>query len=165
MGYISVICTNPNCAKETTRKEDTEYCPHCGHYTQPIAGLTQTAQPAAPMINNNIPAEALQQLAQAEPLEFSGHDMKLILEVLNEKHLDLFTSVVQLETEGDNSSAEYYKQCSRVDHAMKVMNKIKKDFKRQRAKVEINRRLTGFYSKSENHAVRSMAANNMLGAV
>jgi hypothetical protein len=152
MGYISVVCTNTDCALETTRTEDTEFCPKCGSYTQPIAGLTSQAAPVAPMVNNNISPEVLKRLAESKPIEFDGNDLKFIYSLLDQKKNEYLHGVVQLEAENQNAknTKEYFDLCSGFDHAFKIMDLIKADFKRNRAKVEIHRRMTGFYSKPEN---------------
>ena len=152
MGYISVVCTNPDCALETTRTEDTEFCPKCDAYTQPIAGLTSQAAPVAPMVNKNISPEMLRSMAEAKPLQFDGNDLKLIYTLLEEKQNEYLQGVIQLETENKNAreTKEYYDLCHGFDHTFKIINMIKADFKRNRAKVEIHRRMTGFYSKPEN---------------
>lgn len=150
MGYISVVCTNPDCALETTRLEDTEYCPKCDGYTQPIAGLTSQAAPVAPMVNKNISPALLRSIAESKPLDFDSRDIVFIYKLLEKKHLELFTAAFELEQGGDDRSANYFKLCSETDHAMKIMNIIAADLKRNRAKVEIHRRMTGFYSKPEN---------------
>lgn len=152
MGYVSVVCTNPDCGLETTRLEDTEYCPKCDAYTQPINGLTSTAQPVAPMVNKNISPELLRSMAEAKPLEFDGNDLKFIHSLLDQKQNEYLHGLVQLEAEDKNaaSTKEHFDLCRGFDHAKKIMQIIQADFKRNRAKTEIHRRMTGFYSKPEN---------------
>lgn len=153
MGYVSVSCTNPDCGLETTRLEDTEYCPKCSHYTQPINGLSSTAQPVAPMVNNNIAPSVLRELSQSKPVEFDGHDLKFIYSLLDQKQSEYLSGLAQLESENVNAkdTKEYFDLYRGVDHTMKIMQAINEDFKRSRAKTEINRRMTGFYSKPENN--------------
>lgn len=152
MGYISVVCTNPDCALETTRTEDTEYCPRCDAYTQPIAGLTSQAAPVAPMINNDISIEELRSIAEAKPLEFDGSELALIRTLLEEKQYAALDQIVQLESENINASntKEYVHLCNLFDKCMRMLEKISKEFESNRAKTEVTRRLTGFYSKAEN---------------
>lgn len=152
MGYISVVCTNPDCALETTRTEDTEYCPKCGGYTQPIAGLTSQAATVAPMVNKNISHEMLRSIAAGKPLVFDGHDLKFIYSLLNKKQDECLQGVINLEITNENarSTKEYFDLCQGFEHAMKIMQLINEEFKIQRAKSEIHRRMTGFYSKPEN---------------
>lgn len=165
MGYVTVICMNPDCALETTRLEDTEYCPKCDGYTQPIAGLTTQTGSVVPMMNNNISPELLRTLSAAKPLEFDGNDLKLIYTLLEEKQNEYLHRVVQLETENSNAknTKEYYDLCHGFDHTFKMIGLIKSDLKRQRAQVEIHRRMTGFYSKPKDSAVNRMPANQMIG--
>ncbi|CCK75031.1 hypothetical protein OLEAN_C08550 [Oleispira antarctica RB-8] len=152
MGYISVVCTNPDCALETTRLEDTEWCPKCGDYTQPVAGFNSQATPVAPMVNNNISPELLRSIANSKPIEFDGHDLTFIYSLLDKKQSEYLQGVIKLETTNENarSTKEYFDLCQGFEHAMKIMQLINEEFKKQRAKSEIHRRMTGFYSTPEN---------------
>jgi len=78
--------------------------------------------------------------------------LKLIYTLLEEKKNEYLQGVIQLETENENArkTKEYYDLCNGFDHTFKIIDMIKADFKRNRAKVEIHRRMTGFYSKPEN---------------
>ena len=104
------------------------------------------------MVNNNISPEVLKRLAESKPIEFDGNDLKLIYTLLEEKQNEYMHAVIKLETENVNAreTKEYYELCHGVDHTFKLIDMIKADFKRNRAKVEIHRRMTGFYSKPEN---------------
>jgi hypothetical protein len=165
MGYVSVVCTNPDCALETTRLEDTEYCPKCGSYTQPIAGLTSQAKPVAPMINKSISPELLRSIAEAKPLEFDGHDLKFIYSLLDQKQSEYLSGLVQLEEGGKDAkkTKEYFDLYQGVAQAMNLMQLINEQFKTQRAKTEIHRRMTGFYSAPKNSPVHNMPANHVAG--
>lgn len=165
MGYISVVCSNPDCFRETTRKEDTEYCPHCGHYTSPITSLQpKKLEQPAPLVNKNIPHEVLQKISQVKPLEFDGHDLTLIMTLLEEKQTAALEKVVQLEAENPNAAntKQHVYLCSVFDQCMNIQEKIKTDIKRKRAEIEIKRRMTGFYSKPENQNKKQI---NFVGEV
>jgi len=90
--------------------------------------------------------------------------LKLIYTLLEEKKNEYLQGVIQLETENENAreTKEYYDLCNGFDHTFKIIDMIKADFKRNRAKVEIHRRMTGFYSKPES-VVHNMPANYVAG--